>query len=97
MLNATNAALLWNPGTAQVAVRPLEDPGTEFDRSGLGCYAVVRKMDFEQRKAHVFIEAMHLIIRDRCDPQAVHAALWALEEYRDGCAPDMPGSPRAST
>ena len=96
MLNATNAILLWNPGTPQVEIRPLGDPGVEFQMSGLGCYADVREMNFEQRKAHVFIEAVHLIVRDRCDPQAVHRALLALEEYRDGCASDMPGNPRSA-
>jgi len=39
----------------------------------------------------VFVEAMHLIVRDRCDPQAVHRALLGLDEYRSGCSDDMPG------
>ena len=34
---------------------------------------------------------MHLIVRDECDPMAVHRAMMKIDEYRDGCAGDMPG------
>ena len=39
----------------------------------------------------MFIEAIHLIIRDKVDPVAVHNALLELDEYRDGLSSDMPG------
>lgn len=92
-LNAKNAMLCWNPGTAEVAI--VEYPNNvgasnKYIMTALGCFPHVQKMTFDQRKAMVFIEAMHLIVRDGCDPASVHLALLGLEEYRDGCASDMP-------
>lgn len=92
-MNATNAALLWNPGTSQVVVVPWPiEHGLDrvFKMSALGPSAEMRSLGFEARKARVFIEAMHLIVRDRCNPMSVHRALLNLEEYRDGLSDDMP-------
>lgn len=96
MLNVKNSVLLWNPKTAEVALvaKPLSGLGRCYARSGLGCYAETQSMTFEQRKTQVFIEAMHLIVRDGCDPQAVHQALCGLEEYQAGLSEDMPGAQR---
>lgn len=94
-MNAKNAMLCWNPGTAQVALVRWPDPervSSAFEMSGLACYSAVQKMTFEQRKLVVFVEAMHLIVRDKCDPLAVHSALLALDEYQAGLACDMPGA-----
>lgn len=44
----------------------------------------------ERLTAACFIESMHLIVRDGCDPMAVHRALLGVTEYRDRCAPNMP-------
>ena len=63
--------------------------------SALACHSEVRKMTLEQRKAHVYILAMHLIVRDNVDPIAVHRALLELDEYRAGCSTDMPGAVEA--
>lgn len=90
--NATTHMLCWNPGTAEVELVPWPDQdqrSDRFSRSGLACYSHIQKMNFDQRKMMVFIEAMHLIVRDSCDPVAVHRALLLLDEYRDGCADDM--------
>jgi hypothetical protein len=38
----------------------------------------------------VFINAMHMIVRDKCDPAVVHHVLSELDEYKDGCSDDMP-------
>lgn len=93
--SAKNTMLCWNPGTSEVECVPWPDyPGGRsdaFEMTGLAAYSRVRDGDFEFRKLVVFVEAMHLIIRDRCDADAVHAALLHLEEYRDGLASDMPG------
>lgn len=93
-MTAANSILEWNPGSDQVRVRymgPDFRDGTQFRMSGLAAYGHVQKVDFQQRKALVFIEAMHLIIRDKVDPMAVHRELLKLAEYRDGCSDDMPG------
>jgi len=94
-MNATAKThmLCWKPGTDDVWLCPWPDPG---DRSrgywtALACYTHVQHADARIRKMIVFVEAMHLIVRDRCDPQAVHRALLGLDEYRSGCSDDMPG------
>ncbi len=97
MQNALNMMLCWDPGTDNVALVPWPDTTGKSDRylmTGLACYTHIQNMDFEQRKKQIFIDAMHLIVRDRCDPASVHAALLGLEEYCDGCADDMPGIKR---
>lgn len=59
-MQANEATLLWNPGTDQVAVvrRPHGRRYAEYSHSGLGAYAELHRMSFEQRKAAVFIEAL---------------------------------------
>lgn len=89
--NARNTMLLWNPGTDQVTLMPLGEDDRRYESSSLAAYAPVREMSFEERKTFAFVTAMHLIIRDKVDPMALHQALLGLPEYRDGCADDMPG------
>lgn len=88
--NCKTAVLCWNPGTAEVALVRW-GTGADLDRfqmTGLAVYTNVHGLTFDQRKALVFIEAVHLIVRDRCDPRAVHRALLGLEEYQAGLAED---------
>ena len=99
-LTADKALLLWNPG-GEVVVLEYNSPENrpyfqKFMMNGLASYVALRKMNFEQRKLMVFIEAMHLIVRDKCDPIKVHNALLRVDEYIDGCADDMPGVHRAN-
>jgi hypothetical protein len=92
--SAKEVMLCWNPGTAQVALVAWPDPvraSGAYQSSALACYSAVQKMTPEQLKVTCFIEAMHLIVRDGCDPVAVHQALLGVSEYVDGCADDMPG------
>ena len=93
-MDATEAMLCWTPDSGAVRLvrwPDLSGKSNKYEMTGLACYSHVREMSFEQRKALVFVEAMHLIVRDGCYPKAVHDALLGLREYRDGCACDMPG------
>lgn len=86
--------LCWNPDSDQVAVVRWPDGNRRsapYQMTALACNHDLHEMNFKQRKLMVFIEAMHLIVRDKVEPMAVHRALLALDEYRDGCSPDMPG------
>ena len=67
---------------------------SRYSHSEGACYAEVRKWSFEKRQTQVFIEAMHLIVRDGMPPGLVHGVLLGLEEYRNGCSNDMPGVAR---
>ena len=55
-----------------------------------GVWTDAKRMSDIEARAFCFIEAMHMIIRDKCDPEAVHLAWMTIDEYRDGCADDMP-------
>lgn len=92
-VTAKQVMLCWNPGTDQVALIHWPDRerlSDQFDFSCLACNSDVQEMSFEQAQAQVFMEAMHLIVRDRVDPDAVHRALSGLKEYCNGCSDDMP-------
>lgn len=93
LVSARDVQLCWNPGTDQVCLIPHPDPdgrSQAYVCNGLGCWADMHRATFEQRKTWVFIEAYHLIVADGCDAQAVHRALWSVEEYRAGLAQDFP-------
>lgn len=91
-MKVNESYIAWLPNTDYVEVLPLgEEPKTKGAWTGLGAYAHIQEADSKDRKMMTFISAMHLIIRDKVDPMAVHKALMQLEEYRAGCAPDMPG------
>lgn len=99
MKNLTNSIICWVPETKHVFITPWPDAGQiEAIEKGLGvhlrtggaCWSHVQKLPFSKRKEQVFIDAVHLIVRDKCDPMAVHNAFSVLEEYRDGLAYDMP-------
>ena len=93
---AKEVMLCWNPGTSEVAVVEWPDYARKSDKyemSTLACNKSMLKMTAEKYKTMVFIEAIHAIVRDRCDPIAVHNALLHVAEYRSGLANDMPGGP----
>jgi len=94
MRSVKDTMVCWNAGTDQVALIPWPDyqgQGDEYMMSALACYSHVQDVTPEQQKMMAFIQAIHLIIRDKCDPEAVHKAMIGLREYRDGCSYDMPG------
>lgn len=95
--NCTNTMLLWNPETGDVLLKdwPERDNRHPDYNTGLACWTYMRKATFEQRKTMVFIEAMHLIVRDGIDASKLHSVLLGLEEYRAGCSADMPGAAHA--
>lgn len=95
MRSVKDTMLCWNPGTDQVALVPCPDHRGLSDgyiMTSLACYGDVQGLSRVKRQGLAFAEAMKLIIRDGCDPHAVHQAMMGLTEYRDGCAPDMPGT-----
>lgn len=93
-MDATNATLLWDPKSGDVLLRGWpEKDGNYWDyRSTLACCTAMREADFKQRQAMVFIEAMHLIVRDGIDPKRLHDVLLELDEYREACSHDIPGN-----
>lgn len=92
--NCANTRLFWNPDTGDAVLVP---PGArapshdEFPYSGLACYTDFQKATFEQRKMRLFIEFAHMVVRDSINPIKLHHLFLELEEYRDGCARDLPG------
>jgi len=85
--------ICWNPGV-EVKVGKWPDKtgwSDKYQMSSGACLSDVQNMDRTQAKAFCFIEAMHIIVRDKCDPQEVHREFLKINEYQDGCAADMPG------
>ena len=95
-METAEAMLCWNRGTDEVKVVRWPDSTREsrgYRMTALACDSSFASSSYETRKTRIFIEAMHLIVRDKCDPMAVHRALLGLAEYRDGCSRDMPELP----
>lgn len=84
------------PETAgQVAVVALPDAaglaGRYMMRSGAGSSGL-RAQPEDARIARLFIDFQTLVVRDGLDPQAVHHAFLAIDEYRFRIAPDTEGA-----
>lgn len=88
--------ICWRPETGEMKLVTWPDKqGLSRGWSTHGaCWHEIRHDSFHNRKCRVFIEAMHLIVRDGLDAKKLHEMLLALEEYRDGCSDDMPGDIR---
>lgn len=91
-MNLTNTMILWDDETGDVLLKawPEQDNLHRGYKSHGACWSYIRQMDFESRKTILFIEFAHLVVRDGIDPQKLHLVLLGLDEYRDGCAVDMP-------
>lgn len=88
---ALNTMLLWDRhGKATLGPWPENGNRAPYRYSALACDLKIHRMSRDQRVAQVFIEAMHLIVRDGVDPLQLHHALLGLEEYRNAMADDMP-------
>ncbi|AYO83005.1 hypothetical protein [Methylobacterium brachiatum] len=84
------------PETAgQVVVVPVPDEaGTSkryMMRAGASSSALAALSD-EARIARLFIDFQTLVVRDGLDPQDVHQAFLAIDEYRFRIAPDTEGA-----
>jgi hypothetical protein len=92
-MRAMESMVAWNPGTKEVEVGPWPDYERWSDKyrctSG-ACYALRHGKNEQFQKMMVFIDAIHMIVRDRVDPMAVHLAMINIDEYADGCSDDMP-------
>lgn len=81
------------PDTAgQVAVLPLADGAARRFMMRAGATAGLHALSEEGRIARLFIDFQTLVVRDGLDPQAVHRAFLAIDEYRFRIAPDTEGA-----
>ena len=90
-----DAMIAWNPGTDQIAVGPWPDKSgwSRGYRMTVGaCLSEHRKSTPWEQRAQLFMDFHAIVVRDRCDPQAAHLALLAIDEYRLLIAPDLPGA-----
>ena len=87
---AKDVVSFWKPGTDSVLILPHgKEPIGDLPFSGLGAYSKYRSMSSIETVAAVFIEAYQMVVRDKCDPVAVHNAFLWVQEYRDGISEDM--------
>lgn len=84
-MKATEAMLCWGPAPHAAAVvrwpdtRNLSDA---FELTDLACEAAFRETDDAGRMLWMLRTAWRAAINDGIDPEAVHAALLAVDEYR---------------
>ena len=103
-MKQSEAIIAWTPArwaelrpdtAGQVAVVPVPDPDGATKRfmmrSGAGSSAL-QALTAEARIARLFIDFQTLVVRDGLDPQAVHRAFLAIDEYRFRIAPDTEGA-----
>lgn len=103
-MKQSEAIIAWTPArwaelrpdtAGQVAVVPVPDPEGAAKRflmrSGAGSSAL-HALTGEARIARLFIDFQTLVVRDGLDPQAVHKAFLAIDEYRFRIAPDTEGA-----
>ena len=86
-IKAAGHMICWNNDSSDVEIFPYPDLLMES-----ACYSKslpIGDNSFETTKSQLFINAMHLVVRDGCCPIAVHNKFLELEEYRDGCSDDM--------
>lgn len=94
LVSMTDVMLCWNPNSADVRLVPWPNTSLVSDKylhTHFACMHYVHEATFAERKLLAFIIANQLIVRDRCDPYAVHRTLCRLEEYQAGLSLDTPG------
>ncbi|GJD89242.1 MULTISPECIES: hypothetical protein [Methylobacterium] len=99
-----DAIIAWTPArwaelrpetAGQVAVLPLSEAAGAAKRYMMRAGAsssALQAMSEEARIARLFIDFQTLVVRDGLDPQAVHRAFLAIDEYRFRIAPDTEGA-----
>lgn len=100
----SESMIAWKPNSDNVKVIPLQIAKrkdherllqkSEYPYSSGGVYTANRNISSQKAKTLVFIEAIHLIVRDKVEPGAVHKAFLAIDEYVDGLADDVEGVDR---
>lgn len=88
------AMIAWNPGTKQIAVGPWPDVtgwSDDLQCTVGACFMDTRKMTHERLSWQVFMEFNAIVVAGEIDPLVAHRAFLAIDEYRQHCAPDLPG------
>ena len=84
------------PETAgQIAVLAAPDPegaAKRFMMRAGASSSALQGLSEEARIARLFIDFQTIVVRDGLDPQAVHRAFLAIDEYRFRIAPDTEGA-----
>ena len=93
--------VMWKPNSSNVMVVPIwngpgrrpqeDDEKKNYPYWFSGRDSRYRGLSALRTKLIVYIEAIHLIVRDKVDPKSVHKAFLAIDEYVDGLADDVEG------
>lgn len=90
--------IAWNPDTDQIRVGPGTDVSGWSDgyQCTVGaCFSDTHKMTHEQLSWQVFMEFNAIVVAGEIEPKVAHRAFLVIDEYRQHCAPDLPGVPEA--
>lgn len=92
-MKAKECMFAWNPNSSEVDAGPWPDRtgwSNKYRMTGGATYSHVQSMSHKELVGYLFIEAMHLIVRDNVHPIAVHNAFCKIDEYREGLTEDVP-------
>ena len=92
-MKAKECMFAWNSNSNEIEVGPWPAKtrwSARYAKTGGATYSYVQEMSHKELIGYLFIEAVHLIIRDNVNPLAVHNAFYQIDEYRDGLASDVP-------
>ena len=90
LLSIKSVGFFWNPGSDQAAVFPLPDrDGRSRDPIRYRRWVTAHPDRSTQQNTQVLLaDALVAIVRDGCDPNAVHRALLGVREYCDALPKD---------
>ena len=104
----TDSMVMWKPDSSNIKVMLRDLYLEEVQDSGLrkhyktlypfwftGSEEKLKNLSPLKSKMMVYIEAIHIIIRDKVDQDAVHREFLNIDEYVDGLADDVPGVRRS--
>lgn len=79
----------WDRHPMRVKVGPWPDEtgwSEAYGRTDRACFAACRESTADQRLVAIFILFSAIIVREGLDPEIVHQAFLAIDEYRDALA-----------
>jgi hypothetical protein len=101
-MKLNEAMVMWNPNSSNIKVMSRDVYLKEVQNYAIrkryktsfpywfsGRDERFQSLSVLESKLIIYIEAIHIIVRDKVDPNAVHEALLNIDEYVDCLANDM--------
>lgn len=86
-----NCIYAWDHG-GKIEVGPHPDKDGWSDKytyTAGACYLASKNWSDRSKQLQIFIDFMHIVVRDKVNPQDVHRAFLLIDEYREALAEDV--------